>query len=215
MGRIHRYGIVTGITLSMLAMPAFSASFFTSNELGRKGVYLLGGAGYGGNTKLPAEVTAGNDVTFNSRINPARTVGQVGAGYQFSDYFSVQADYLLFQDDDSSGYDLIFYYVSVPNYYKLTGGDLLAKFMFPSGKYFTLNGYIGAIVAHENAYNLLYVNAAPLIDRTSTNVMPTIGAGAELYFLKYFSLGISYFYAASTGNINAIQYVPVTLAFHF
>jgi len=180
-----------------------SSNFFTKNDMEHQGIYLSG-------SLLDSFFTVPQGASFGAFLSEAFLSFGVNLGYQFSDYFAIQTDYLDFASSYSDANS-----VYGPDHYYLYSIDLLGKFMFPVGHHFSFNAYAGAAVTNQNTYNQFYIDTPPLVDSQFTEVMPEVGGGVEVYFAKYISMGVGYFYLFSTGNIDAIQYVPVTFTVRF
>lgn len=210
--------IFLGALLVILA--GFTAVFANSNQnlylkpkltqFYRKGFYIgaiLGAYGH----ELP-EGAALTDVIFEPVVPffPGAL-----AGYQFNKYFAIQGEFLVFDHSSSDGYTLNGKYLHAPDHHYLYSGNLLLKGMLPLGKYFSLNGYAGAAVVHEDTFNIIYPGEPPAVNKQVTTLSPDIGVGVEFYFPKYVSIGVSYMYIPAGHGIHSIRYIPLNISFRF
>ncbi len=210
MKNLIRYTTLLGAALSILAAGSSIAAIQTgANQIDRNGFYVGLSANLV-NHSPPLDASEDADVIGIVYIAPGATIG-----YQFNKYIAVQSDFNYFEWSNNNDYSENGVHVNTPDHYYFYSGDLLAKAMLPLGKHFSLNGYGGVAIVHENTYNVRSEGEAPVVNTNRTNLSPVVGAGVEYYFPEYVSIGTSIMYIPASTGIYSTYYMPIYLNVRF
>jgi hypothetical protein len=169
----------------------------------------IGGQIFLYNHERPIESSA-IDYIFGELTGINHIGGGINVGYRFNDFLGIEGGYQYFISEQSSGNSLL-----GPDHYRLSGLTVMGKLFCPLGKRVDLFADLGAMIVHEDTYNLRFAHdKKPAIDSNYNQLQPLIGAGISIYLCSYFSIDLSIVHTFASSNIRGITYIPLSLTFH-